>query len=104
MEYDISKQTIFVAVNNHSTATGIPPHINTAISGQYYGYFQNEHGEQFIFVYERESKKGSLWCGDYDWERPVAVIDGDAPELILGKAERLWLASCWMAATEFETS
>lgn len=39
--------------------------------------------------------------GDYGWEKPVDVVDGDAPELILSAEERMWLQACWNAATTF---
>lgn len=98
----MSDQIVFQALNHHAATLGIPPHIATDIPGRYCGYFENEHREQFVFVYDR-STMGSLWLGDIGWETPITVIDGDAPTLILSNAERLWLAACWLAATELRT-
>jgi hypothetical protein len=75
---------------------------NTSTPGRYFGYFENEHKEQFIFEYDHQSKTATLWVGDYSWEKPVKVVNGDAPELILSDIERLWLRACWKAATTFE--
>ena len=99
---DKSPQVIFQAVNYHGSSSETPPYRSTDVTGRYYGYFENEHREQFIFEYEYHTKTASLWAGDYSWEKPVRVIDGNAPELILSEAERLWLHACWKAATTFE--
>ena len=102
MAEDKPKQLIFEVFNRHGVKEGLPPHVNTDVKGKYYGYYENEHGEQFIFVYDRETKKGSLWLGDNGWERPAPVIEGNAPSIVLSKNELMWLYSCWLGATEFE--
>jgi hypothetical protein len=97
-----TQQVIFEAVNHHPPSASIPPHFITNVPGRYYGYFENEHKEQFLFVYDRETKSGALWLGDNNWETPTKVIKGDVPELTLSRTERMWLLACWLAATEFE--
>ncbi|SRR5258708_39464356 len=97
-----SQVSIFVVPNNHSAECGIPPQIEANQLAQYYGYFENEHKEQFIFVYERHKKQGKLWVGDNGWEHPVSITDLEHPNVTLSKSERLWLQACWMAATVFE--
>jgi hypothetical protein len=94
-----SRQLIFEAFNRHGVTEGLPPHISTDVSGNYYGYYENEYGEQFIFVYERAGGKGTLWLGDNGWETPEPVIDGHAPNIVLSKPELMWLLSCWLSAT-----
>ena len=99
----LTDETVFQVGNKHSTAAGKPPRIDGNAKGKYHGYFENEHGEQAIFVYDRETKSGILWMGDAEWEKPYKVIDGLAPELILlSQVEETWLQACWNAATAFE--
>ncbi len=99
---DQNRELLFQVTNHHGTSSGKPPHIDASLPGKYYGYFQNEHGEQAIFIYDYDSHAGTLWVGDYGWEEPVSVTNGDAPELILSDEERLWLQACWNAATAFQ--
>lgn len=75
MSQDLSSQVIFQAANNHDSSSGTPPYINTNVPARYFGYYENEHKEQFIFVYDQERKQGTLLMGDYGWDKPVPVID-----------------------------
>ncbi len=68
-------------------------------SARYLGYFENEHGEQAIFVYDRTRRAGTLLLGDTGWERPHAVVEGAVAGVVLGATERAWLTACWKAAT-----
>jgi hypothetical protein len=61
--------------------------------------FENEHGEQAVLTYDRQSGTGTLWMGDSSWENPIAVEDGVALGVVLNEAETLWLKACWLAAT-----
>lgn len=96
------KPALFSVSNRHSSASGTSPHFNADVAGRYHGYFENEHGEQMIFVYDRDARTGQLWVGDYSWQKPVKVIDGLAHEVILSEAEETWLQACWNAATTFD--
>ena len=89
---------IFLVRNHHSAASGTPPMIEDVSSSQYLGYFENEYGEQAIFVYEREARTAVLYLGDAGWQTPHAVIDGVAPDLRLTEPELEWLRACWYAA------
>jgi hypothetical protein len=77
---------------------GTPPRIEER-AGQYLGYFENEYGEQMIFVFDQRGGTGRLYAGDAGWETPYEVVDGVAKELILRPEEGLWLRACWEAAT-----
>lgn len=99
MANDKPRQLIFEAFNRHGITEGLPPHINTDVPGNYYGYYENEYGEQFIFVFDRATERGTLWLGDNGWETPEAVIDGHVPTIVLTKPELMWLLSCWLSAT-----
>jgi len=95
----MSEQPIFRVTNHHADACGAPPAIDDSEPNRYLGYFENEHGEQAIFVYDRTSRQGTLYLGDAGWERPYPVVDGAVDGLILGVNEALWLGTCWKAAT-----
>ena len=88
----------FVIWNKHSASCGEAPAITNQSGNRYYGYFQNRHGEQWVFVYDPERKTGELRGGDIGWDNVVTVRNGQA-DVMLGKAEKAWLEACWKAAT-----
>ena len=96
---NMSEQPIFRVTNHHTEACGTPPTIDDSEPKRYLGYFENQHGEQAIFVYDRTRRAGTLTMGDAGWERSHEVVEGAVPGVILGAAERAWLAACWKAAT-----
>lgn len=85
--------------NHHTSACGPPPHIDDLHPSQYLGYFENQYGEQAVFVYDRDSSSAIVYLGDAGWETRHPVIEGAVPDLILSETERLWLRACWQAAT-----
>lgn len=90
-------QPLLTITNQHSPACGVPPQI-AAQPGRYLGYYANEHGEQWLFVRDRDSRTATLYGGDASWQ-PYTVDDGAVPELILDQLELLWLHACWQAST-----
>jgi hypothetical protein len=98
------QEPIFQVGNKHAANCGEPPHVDGNEKGRYYGYFENEHGEQAVFVYDRQTQAGTLWMGDVGWERPIPVNDGVARDIVLNDLEALWLRACWSAATTFTKS
>lgn len=95
----MSDRSPILQISNHHTAScGTPPQMEERV-GQYLGYFENQYGEQMIFVLDRRSGTGQLYAGDAGWETPYEVVDGVAKELILTPEEALWLRACWKAAT-----
>jgi len=90
---------LFQVRNHHAADCGPPPHIDDSRPGEYRGYFENEHGEQAVFVYDRDSNQAVLYLGDAGWETSHPVIDGAVPDLVLSEVERLWVRACWQAAT-----
>lgn len=85
---------LFWMHNKHENTAGNPPQIDGTIRKRYHGYFENEFGEQAVFVFDYEAKEGTLWMGDASWENPFRV-DGNVPELELGLNESIWLRACW---------
>jgi hypothetical protein len=90
---------LFQVRNHHSAGCGIPPRINDRGPSRYLGYFENQHGEQALFVYDRDASQAILYLGDAGWEMAHAVVDGAVPDLVLSEIERLWVRACWQAAT-----
>jgi hypothetical protein len=41
-----------------SAACGIPPAFSTQAADLYIGYFENRHGEQWIFTFSRATRAG----------------------------------------------
>lgn len=96
---NMSERPIFRVSNHHTDACGAPPTVDDSEPDRYLGYFENQYGEQAIFVYDRARRAGTLWLGDAEWERPHAVVEGAVAGVVLGATERAWLAACWKAAT-----
>ena len=94
-----SDAPLFEVGDHHSGASGTPPHLAELSPSDYRGYFENESGEQAMFVYDRDSSKAVLYLGDARWQTPHAVVDGAVAELRLSETELLWLRACWQAAT-----
>jgi hypothetical protein len=64
-------ELVFAAHNNHHPRCGSQPRIrNTAARGLYHGYFENYHGEQFVFTFDRATGAGTIWGGDLGWDEP----------------------------------
>ena len=68
---------VFAAHNNHSPRCGLPPRVrNIDNPGLYYGYFENRFGEQFVFVFDRATKTGTVAGGDFEWGEHKAFTLG----------------------------
>jgi hypothetical protein len=63
----MSEQPILRVNNHHTDACGAPPAIDDSEPNRYLGYFENEHGEQAIFVYDRTRRAATLL---------LAMLDG----------------------------
>lgn len=89
---------IFRVRNRHSASVGEPPEIDGNNKSRYHGYFENEYGDQAIFIYDYETRTGTLWLGDAGWEKSYEVVNGKVPELELGLNEMFWIQICWQTA------
>lgn len=55
------KSVVFQAENHHVAQCGIPPEVATrGEPGHYYGYFQNEYGEQWVLDIDVAARRGVL--------------------------------------------
>jgi len=66
--------------------------------GVYRSYFENQNGEQALFLYNYEQERGTLYMGDAGWEHTHDVVDGKVAGLMLNRPEQLWLSACWEAS------
>ena len=92
---------IFRAENNHSADCGVPPAISNDDRNVYVGYFQNEHGEQWVFTFDADKRVGELRGGDASWKSIPVMGVGGSPmaDITLNEPERMWLEACWKAVT-----
>lgn len=86
--------------NHHAASCGDPPIIDGITQNCYVGYFENPHGEQWIFTLDRKTGKATLRGGDVGWNTELDVTDGTAVDLVLGTEEKLWLHACWSSARQ----
>jgi hypothetical protein len=93
------KTPFFTMQNNHTAECGEPPIFSNDAGGKYFGYFENALGEQWVFVYDRETKRADLYGGDVEWKNALSVREGTVEGLQLGRDEMVWLMTCWRAAT-----
>lgn len=94
----MTEPLIFGVPNHHPSGCGTPPPLEDLASAAYCGYFENRYGEQAIFVYDDVRRHGTLYLGDAGWGTPYLVVDGQVPDLVLGRDEQAWLRTCWRAA------
>lgn len=92
---------VFLASNNHAPGCGKAPAIRNEEGGRYYyGYFENSFGEQWVFVFDGETRAGWLRGGDTSWDTEYPVVNGSVEGLMLDEPERQWLAACWKSAAK----
>lgn len=86
-------ELLFPLTNHHR----LPPPSVPDAPHLYRGYFENQYGEQLLFVFDRRFGTGALYHGDQDWGgRPV--LEGVAQNIVLNEVEAAWLSACWQAA------
>ncbi len=68
---------VFAAYDTHHERCGASPRLrNTDNPGLYYGYFENDFGEQFVFTFDRATETGTVSGGDLGWGDPKAFTRG----------------------------
>jgi hypothetical protein len=90
-------EVIFEVSNHHTPGEKLPPRITQTPTRRYLGYFENQYGEQSIFVFDYTLGEGFVFCGDAGWE-VYPVREGVVVELMLNEVEKSWLRNCWEAA------
>jgi hypothetical protein len=101
-EHNSEKNTMsepMLRIFNKHVAGCDPPAINNLDNeALYIGYFENSEGEQWVFVFDRETEQAELRGGDVGWNTAFDAHDGKAQGVILRRDEAEWLAACWRAA------
>ncbi|QDV85581.1 hypothetical protein [Planctomycetes bacterium TBK1r] len=87
--------------NHHAASCGDPPIVNGTEGRCYIGYFENEHGEQWIFTRDRQTGTATLHGGDIGWNTAIDVTSGQTNDLILNLSEQDWLRACLRASIAF---
>ncbi len=97
----MSMEAFLRVYNAHSESCGTPP---TFESGDgYLSYFENEHGEQWVFAMDRESGVFFLCGGDIGWESRQVGDDG-LKSLVLSLPERMCVLACLQACQLIEVA
>ncbi len=89
--------------NRHAFTDGDPLVVDGSDLNLYVGYFENDYGEQWIFIRDRTTGIATLRGGDIGWNTSIDVTDGPAPDLMLSQPELLWLELCFAASSRLGT-
>ncbi|GIL13926.1 MAG: hypothetical protein BroJett038_26460 [Chloroflexota bacterium] len=89
---------LFKVNNRHEAFPGTAPFVDGDVTNKYCGYFENEYGEQSVFVYDYSARQGMVWSGDAGWHESYQVVDGQALGLVFTRDEAIWLMNCWQTA------
>ena len=93
----MSHEPLLTLYNRHAAAAVEPPHLTNHDRTRYLAYFENEHGDQWLFVDDPASGTAVLRCGDADWTAHTIRGPQDLPRSMTD-AERAWATACWQAA------
>ena len=94
------QQRLLQIDNLHVPGCGPPPSLDAA--DKYVGYFENDYGEQWVFIGDRKTGTAAIRGGDIGWPTQY-IISRDEPypsDLILGDAEKHWIIACFMAMSQ----
>lgn len=72
--------------------------MSNADRSRYFGYFQSEHGDQWLFIYDLASGVATLRCGDADWATVYTVRTPEDFRFTMSESEHAWALACWQAA------
>lgn len=84
--------------NHHALSSGDPPIFSGSDPNVYIGYFENAFGEQWVFTFDRTTRRAELRGGDAGWNTAFEVLNGSVNGLLLQADESAWLKACWAAA------
>lgn len=69
------ESAVITIYNRHGSEGGEPPQITNADRFRSYGYFQNEHGDQWVFVDDPATGTATLRSGDARWGTVHTIRD-----------------------------
>ena len=92
---------VFTIDNHHVPDSGKIPKLD--LKGKYKGYYENMHGEQFIFLGDYKNKKAVIRGGDFGWETEIEIFSGmGIGKWIFSNEEILWISHCYSTMTGFK--
>lgn len=89
--------TLFSVNNHHHNSCGIHDVVN-GDDGNYHSYFENSHGEQWLFIGNRQTNDMFVYGGDLVWHNEY-LVSTKGSNINLSEDETLWLFSCYIAFT-----
>jgi hypothetical protein len=96
IEKKTDRERLLEIDNVHGAGCGSPPSVDA--SGKYVGYFENQFGEQWVFIGDRETGEAVVRGGDANWREHRVSLEHPCPaSLVLQGAEQRWLMSCFEA-------
>lgn len=107
----IINDVVFLARNIHTRNCGrlFEPFQNAYKSVScYLGYFQNEHGEQWLFRIVKGESIAAVRGGDISWVTEAtydgfALRDSDGV-ILVGVEEMAWLQLCWITSAPWRVA
>lgn len=91
-------ENVITIKNRQSKDCGNPPDLKPSID-QMVGYFENEYGEQSVFIFDKSKKEGLFYSGDAGWDTPfpMTIVNGKvvALDLVLTPKEKEWFVLCF---------
>ena len=92
---------LFVVENRHTSAHGLAksPTFHDNDPARCTSFFQDEFGEQAVFVYDHKERNSTLYLGIQQWQ-PIRLYHAVPSSLKhpLHESQALWLQACWRAA------
>lgn len=88
--------TILTIRNHHGDRA--PDFSARATGGAYVSYYENYHGEQWVFVRDRDADGGTLYGGDIGWDAVAVGEHALVPNLNLDAGELAWLKNAWQTS------
>jgi len=98
----MNEEVLLTIYNNHADLCPCVSNRDQESENKYLSYYENEHGEQWLFIYDKEIEKGVLRGGDVGWDSVYDVGDDGSVDLVLTLQERAWLLACFKTATSFK--
>jgi hypothetical protein len=74
------------------------PTLNGDAAENYVGYFMNEQGKEATYRFDGRTGEATIGMDDARRGATYPVVNGEAADLKLTEAERLWLRACWLAS------
>ena len=91
---------VLTVPNHHGECSGKAPEL-VAEKYFYTSYFENEHGEQLVFIYPKGGDRAILYHGGKNWDDSITLVPGGTLIIMLDADEKEWLLLCWKVARKF---